>query len=366
MPGRVVAYPQRTPQNQRKLDEMLVTSEEYKSTFNNYYIVDCAARDRNVFAFALDRILTDAEVEEEEEKKFDRSMRPKRLITFFRQEAEGDRCGGTDFDQWGHLTLGAMTVPKSQFLLYELHKKRVYVIGSGEETFETPLDGITNVDSPMHSIVEKIKTFNGKAFMSGGNRGFAERLGPNKYRSHKNLVRGIPYETGHGGQDGFYDFDLFAEDDIYAAGGKGDVWHFNGTAWRQIPLPTNAWLQTVCCGGDGMVYISGYEGLCFMGRGDSWKQISSGGVYLGWRDMVWFEGKAWATSENGLWTIENGQVAYLSGLPSEVRVCAGNLYVADGVMLLAGLGGACFRENGQWHNIFTKRQMDRILASGHS
>lgn len=339
---------------------MLITAAEYKDALNTYYIVDCAVRDRSVFGFALDRIYTDAEVEEEERNNWDRSLRPKRLVMFYRDDPEGDRLGGENLGNWGPLALGAMTLPKSQFFLYEAQKERVYVIGSGEEEFEPPLDR----DNPAlagFGLIRKIKTFGGSAFVCGGHRSFAKRLGPNAYQSHRNLIAGIPYDTGRGGEDGFDDFDMFAEDDIYAAGGKGDVWHFNGKAWRQIPLPTNAWLQTVCCGADGNVYISGYEGLCFMGRGDRWKQINHGGVYLGWRDMVWFEDRAWATSENGLWTIQNGTVRYEADLPSEVRVCAGNLYVADGVMLLAGLGGACFRENGQWHSIFTKGQMDKLL-----
>jgi hypothetical protein len=340
---------------------MLINTAEYKEAIATYYITDCAARDKNVFAFALDRILTDAEVEEEERNGWDSGLRPKRLVTFFRNDPLGDRLGYTNFSEWGHLTLGAMTVPKSQFILHELEKHRIYVIGSGDEEFEAPLSNLTNPNCPMHAGVSRIKTFNGKAFLAGGGRGFAERLGPNSYRSHKNLVKPIPQEDPNSGRDGFEDFDMFAEDDIYAAGGKGDIWHFNGKAWRQIPLPTNAWLETVCCGEDGNVYISGYEGLTFMGRGDTWKEINSGGVYLGWRDMVWYEGKAWATSENGLWTIEGGRVNYVANLPSEVRVCAGNLYVADGVMLLAGLGGACFRENGEWHSIFTLGQMEKLL-----
>ncbi len=51
--------------------------------------------------------------------------------------------------------------------------------------------------------------------------------------------------------------------------------------------------------------------------------------------------EAAATSENGLWTIKDGKVEFHSHqLPPEISVCCGNLYVADVVMLMAGLGGA--------------------------
>ncbi len=341
---------------------MLLNVQEYAEAFEKYYVVDCAIRDRNAFAFALDRVYSDEEVEEEERNNWDRSLREKRLVTVFRDSPPGDRLSYTNFEGWGPLKLGSMTVPKTQSILYESHEGRIYVNGSGDVAFEKPLNGRTNPDSPMHADVSRIKTFNGKAFLAGGYRGFAERLGRDAYRSHMALVDGFPLDHPESGREGFDDFDMFAEDDIYAAGGKGDVWHFDGKSWRQISLPTNAWLKTVCCGADGMVYISGYEGLTFMGRGDKWKKIHDGGVYLGWRDMVWFEDRAWATSENGLWTIKDGRVEFQNHeLPPEISVCSGNLYVADGVMLMAGLGGACFRENGKWQSIFTKGQMDKLL-----
>lgn len=64
-------------------------------------------------------------------------------------------------------------------------------------------------------------------------------------------------------EEGFEDFDGWSESDTYAVGGYGDVWHFDGKGRRQIPFPTDKPLKSVCCGGDGQVYISGYEGVTF-------------------------------------------------------------------------------------------------------
>lgn len=340
---------------------MLITSSEYEGTFDGFCTVDCAVRDRNVFGFALDAIFTDDEVEEEQRNGWDRSLRPKRLITFFRSKPQGGRCGATAFDQWGPLRLGAMSVPKSQFLLFEQHAQQVYAIGSGQAGLEPPLNA-DNPARPRWGPVTRIKTFDGHAFVAGALRSFGKRLGTNQYASYSDAIPELPPDDPLYLRDGFSDFDLFAEDDIYAAGGRGDVWHFNGSAWRQIALPTDAWLKTVCCGADGMVCISGYEGLTFRGRGDRWTRIHDGGVYLGWQDMVWFEDRAWATNDHGLWTIQDGRVEFQNHLlDPAISVCSGHLYVNDGVMLMAGLGGACFRENGQWHSIFTKGQMDRLL-----
>ncbi|MCV4592615.1 hypothetical protein OFC51_26410, partial [Escherichia coli] len=64
--------------------------------------------------------------------------------------------------------------------------------------------------------------------------------------------------------------DGFSENDIYAAGGKGDVWNFDGDEWRQIHFPSNMLIESICCGQDGYVYIGAQSGTVFKGRKDQW------------------------------------------------------------------------------------------------
>ena len=54
----------------------------------------------------------------------------------------------------------------------------------------------------------------------------------------------------------------------------------------------------------------------------------------------------------GLWTLENNRV-----------VRAGNLSVADGVMLLAGTNGAAYHDGERWHSIFPYHEMARPLKA---
>ena len=95
-----------------------------------------------------------------------------------------------------------------------------------------------------------------------------------------------------------------------------------------------------------------------MGRANQWRKIYDGGISLGFKDIVWHEGKAWCTNDNGVWTIEDGKLDRASGLAPEVRVCAGGLSVNDGVMLMAGLGGAAFMEKGLWSILFLRGEME--------
>ncbi|MCG8426036.1 MAG: hypothetical protein MI754_01610 [Chromatiales bacterium] len=336
---------------------MLITLDEYEEGIHTYYICDCVVRDRNMFTFIADSWYTDEEVEEEEREGWDPSFRPKRILPFFRDDPEGDRLGWETLNDWGHIEGGAALLPINQFVGIERENDRVYISGGGEVYEDTPL---TNAlpNNPLRGGIRRVKTLGEYVYICGGNRSFGKRLGKGEWFSHN---AGFPETAGTNNNEGFEDFDGFSEDDIYAAGGKGDVWHFNGQKWRQIPFPTNAWVKAVCCGGDGNVYISCYEGLTFMGRENRWKKIHNGGIYLGWRDMVWYEDRVWCSNDNGLWTIRNGRVEYQRDLPSEISVCSGHLYTNDGVLLMAGMGGAAFLENGQWQVIFLRGEMEKRL-----
>ena len=68
---------------------------------------------------------------------------------------------------------------------------------------------------------------------------------------------------------------------------------------------------------------------------------------LAFKDMVWFDGKVWCTSDYGLWVIKDGKLKEAE-LPAEVTACAGNLSVGDGVMLLAGMYGATVYDGKTW------------------
>jgi len=154
----------------------------------------------------------------------------------------------------------------------------------------------------------------------------------------------------------FKDIDGFAYDDLYTIAGQGVLWHFNGKTWRQIDFPSNMYMESICCGGDGNVYIGAQSGTLFRGRGDKWKMVERGDMTLPFNDLVWYQDRLWGTSDYGLWTLE-GDSMVRADVPSEITVCAGNLSVADGVMLMAGTQGAVFHDGEKWQVIFNYQQM---------
>lgn len=138
---------------------------------------------------------------------------------------------------------------------------------------------------------------------------------------------------------GFEAISGFNADDLYCVGGKGDAWRYDGKEWHRCPVPTNMYLESVCCAGDGHVYIGMQSGRLMRGREDHREVIHEDYMTLPFKDMVWFDGRLWCTSDYGLWTVENGKLID-ADVPPQVKTCSGNLSAADGVMLLAGHYGA--------------------------
>ncbi|NHZ95230.1 hypothetical protein [Massilia sp. CCM 8734] len=336
---------------------MTMGIDEYIDTFQGFYIIGCAVRNRMIFGFVVDSYYTDVQVEIEEENEYDPAYRPKRMLTHYRDDEPGDQWGVTDYEGWSFIVIGSALLPKSQFLAAELYGK-VHAVGSDEDSYDNSLIE-RKAGNPNGGGIRKLKQIGGYAYICGGARSVGKRLADGEWLSHTDAFPSHP-EIG---RDGFDDIDGFSETDIYAGGGMGDVWRYDGKRWMQVDFPSNSWIQAICCGADGNVYISCYEGLIFAGRENQWTKIHDGGISLGFRDMVWYEDRVWCTNDYGFWTIHNGALTQVTDLPSKILVCAGRLSTGDGVLLAAGLRGAAFLENGKWNSIFLRSEMEKIVKN---
>ncbi|MCD8213884.1 MAG: hypothetical protein LUC34_07575, partial [Campylobacter sp.] len=54
---------------------------------------------------------------------------------------------------------------------------------------------------------------------------------------------------------GFADIDGFGSEDIYAAGGLGDIWHFNGKIWTRIYFFGNLRLRRFTAAKASVTYL---------------------------------------------------------------------------------------------------------------
>lgn len=69
--------------------------------------------------------------------------------------------------------------------------------------------------------------------------------------------------------------DGFSDDDVYAVGLNGAIWHWNGDLWTSIESPTNLPLYCLKCASDGDVYIGGGGGLLLKGNKEGWTDLTN-------------------------------------------------------------------------------------------
>lgn len=272
---------------------MDMTKTEYEKIFNDFIIVDCAVRSKDIFYFSLCRdesVRTNLDNDERAE------WLTRRIAYFIKTADPALRWGNVDFHNSDNYKIAVSAKPKEQIVCVD-RDGQVYALGSGSSELENPIPDWNN-GGILRGGVWRSRTIDGNAYIAGGGRAVAYRSDRNKWTS---LMKELPFNHKEEWETaGFRDIDGFNADDIYCVGGIGDVWHFDGKIWTQIHFPGNIHLYSICCAGDGEVYISGYGGTTFKGRGHKWQKIYKGELTIPFKDMIWYEDQVWCTSDYGL------------------------------------------------------------------
>lgn len=319
---------------------MKLDKNSYKKCIDGFFLMDCVVRKKDILYFVF-----------EQERDEGKNAPPKnevrtRVVYCINDSIPEDIWGFSSFKGMQRLKAGVSYQPKEQFVGVSLND-HVYVLGSGDDELEDDIPNwYQHGPKGNRGGTRHLRTIDGYLYAIGGNRSVLRR----ERRERWQFVGDIPFDSDKDKGVGFGDMDGFSAQDMYAAGGQGDVWHYDGTKWRRLPFPSNMDLYTVCCAGDGFVYIGAESGSVFKGRGNEWKLISRGKMSLPFRDMVWHQGKVWGTSDYGLWVVEKDKVKE-ADVPDKVRACSGHLSVGDGVMLLAGIYGAALHDGESWQMI---------------
>lgn len=326
---------------------MKLDDSNYHALFEGYVVVDCIVRTKEILYFILEQ-LWDEETDSPPE-----STLSTRIVGYFNDPRDP---GWDKVDMTGihRMKAGLAQLPKEQFVGVSLNN-HVYAWGSGDAGLETSLAGghaATGKDIGMRGGISKLRTIGGSLWLASSGRTVGQRRAGSDWHWHDP----IPYKSLMD-DGGFHDIDGFSESGIYAAGGHGDVWHFDGSAWQQIAFPSQMTLETLGCGGDGNVYIGAESGTVFKGRVNQWKIIHRGEMTLPFRDMVWHQDQLWCSSDDGIWTIKD-EVLSKADVSASVRVCAGNLSVGDGALLVAGHYGAALHDGARWHRLIDYRDLD--------
>lgn len=325
---------------------MSIMADEYAANLQGFAVVDCVVRSRRILYFVA------------REKRFDADdslpdhAAAKRVVVCIRDKPEGKRWSHGRLQGMAELFGGSSERPVGQFVGVDAEGD-VYVLGSGAHRMEEKIPA--GPTGPRRGRVRRVRQIDGEAYVVSSKRGLARRVGPEQWQSLCPPIERMPTSRGEEYEMtrdwGFEDADGYSVDDLYAVGGRADLWHLDADSWRQIRLDVPLRFESVCCGGDGVVYIGAQSGVLLAGRGDRWQLLDEGSSRLPYHDLVWHDGSLYGANVRGLWQLHDGRMRPVE-LPAEVADCCGHLCAREGALLMAGEGGAAVFEDGTWSPLF--------------
>lgn len=243
---------------------------------------------------------------------------------------------------WHTASITICKYPHEQMLAMSAHGE-IRLFGSGldsEELISTP-DGSPET----RGLLRKVRNIGQRAYAVGMNRQVYRRDGEGLWVCLDQAIRPAPSEV-----KGFEAVDGFAENDLYAAGWDGEIWHFNATSWQVCPSPTNLVLTSLLCAADDQVYAAGQRGLLLKGRQSSWQFIEQEAMRDDIWDLAWFEGQLYVATYRGLYSLVNEQLVPVD-FGDERPTSFYHLSAADGVLWSFGAKDIMAFDGSRWQRI---------------
>lgn len=329
-------------------------AEDPREMFKRFEMVDCAVRS----AEHLYLVASHVDQPEDEDDDSDDGERAEpagaplkhaiRIGVYFPSRPPEKKWAFRTLRNIEFMKCAVADLPAPQLVSVSLDGQ-VFGLGSGASAFEDRIP--EHRDGPLRGSVRDVLNVGGLVYAVQGNRGLCRRVGPNRWES---LCAGLPVASTWQRRDegGFTCADATSAKNLYAGGGNGDLWHFDGQSWTELCFPSNVVIEAMCCAGEKDVYVGCQSGIVYRGHGDVWKKISDGNLTLPFKNMVSYQGKIWCSSDNGMWTIDGDRVEK-ADVPVDIYVKAGVLATRGNVLLTAGTNGAAYHDGARWHEFLS-------------
>lgn len=249
-------------------------------------------------------------------------------------QGEGFHLGDTDWD-----TVAMAVVKQPQ--------EKMVAISPEGEVFTYVGEIITEEKiKSLKGRIRNLAVIDGYAFACGMKRQVFKRTGEGSWvPMHAPLPK-----KSEGSVIGFEAIGGFSESEIYAVGWEGEIWRYDGAKWTRIDSPTNQILTAVTCGGDGIVFICGKEGILLKGRNDSWSVIGNPGFKRDLWDLHWFNGRLYAVTMTDVFELIDDEL-HLVNMGDEMPTTCYRLTSSEGVMWSLGTRDLFSFDGKQWKRI---------------
>jgi hypothetical protein len=336
-----------------------MTYEKIKAVLKNFSIVDSSIRSKDfIYLLATHIYELDDDNDDPSDKKsnvLDTEQLPNeaiRIIAHYPNKPKDKQWGFQTLKNIEFMKCASSSIPSSQLVAVSISGS-VFSFGGGKvASFEQAIPEHKN--GPLRGSVRQLLTINGTIYAIQGNRGICKRIGENNWHS---LCANLPISKSNLVRDekGFNCAAGLSENNLYAGGGNGDLWHYDGTNWKELSFPSNEIIEVMCVDPMGKVYIGCKYGQVYSGNHDTWEKIETKMSITSLQSMVWYQEKVWCSSDYGIWTINNGQIEK-ANIPENCSAKAGYLSVGDGLLLIAGDTGAAYFDGLKWNNFLKKQK----------
>jgi len=249
--------------------------------------------------------------------------------------------------KWASPGLTVLRQPKEQ-LLGVGEMGEAFVQGSGDVHEETVQAG---ADQPSkRGTLRTARWIGTHAYAAGMDRQVYRRDGVNVWTAVDQSMR--PPKGDPSQVVGFESIDGFSEQDIYAVGWQGAIWHYDGKTWTQEDSPTNVILGGVCCAGDGMVYACGRLGTLLRGKAGRWEVLKHESTEADLYGLAWYEGALYVASMKGIFRLTPALTLDLVVMGEDPpATTAYHLSAADGILMSVGAKDVMVFDGKTWTRI---------------
>ncbi|MDO6469965.1 hypothetical protein Q8W30_17750 [Neptunomonas phycophila] len=330
---------------------MVKSVEKKAQALEGYFIHDCVI-------LAPDYVAVSAE-EELPEEEYDHytSRGSSKICTYDFLKQKNDEPPFWSSRKWG----------RNSFFnsrLVNLNPSEYLAIDDAGSVFYGGLGENKRVEQklPKHLRIENISKVGEQVYGVGFGRIITKRIGPDHWEL---MTESIQDSTAK--NTGFYDLDGFDENDLYAVGGKNDIWHFDGEDWSPVDVVDAPFLpMCVCCAEDGYVYIGGAWGMIARGRGDEWETYMPESRVDKFSSVVSYQGRIFFGNESRVYVMpHNAQTLEYKEYDFEGQISslgARRMDVGHGLMMFASLSRVALYDGVQWKMIYSGSPMPKEEA----
>jgi hypothetical protein len=297
-------------------------------------IEGCYVRKSNIIGFSAQKWVVDDALE------------PRETMFFFYNPTRAKP------DQWAargwHQVTGVYGCPcfkPNERWVFISDPGEVYVLGKGDDGDEEPID---KSSKKYFSAVKCIS--GGYAYAVGGGRKVYKRIKQNTWKQLNTKSMASPKAKSFD-EIGFSDIDGFSDNEIYACGGIGDLWKYNGKTWKSVDVPTNVNLEKICCASNGTVYITTNANLLLIGRGSEWKVKEQNVSDYILEEIVCYKNKILVSSHEKIFELKKDKLVE-ADLSLPVMDSYAHMATGDEILVVAGIHSAYLYDGKDWNKIF--------------